>query len=212
LVQEQERRWIARELHDETGQSITSLLVGLKMIEDTRRIKDARTQANRLRQITVQTLDDLGRLARGLHPSILDDLGLVVALNRYAADYAYSYGIAVDIRTRGLDSNRLPSSTETALYRILQETLTNIARHAAAKNVRITLERQPKGVLLVVVDDGCGFDVETKLRTSAISNHLGLYGMRERAALLGGSIIIKSKKGKGTAISVRIPLQENNSG
>jgi signal transduction histidine kinase len=210
LAQEQERRWIARELHDETGQSITSLLVGLKMIEDARKIKDARVQANRLRRITAQTLDDLGRLARGLHPSVLDDLGLVVAITRYAADYGDSYNIAVEVRTEGLDSCRLPPPVETALYRIVQEALTNIARHAGAKNVSIILYRRPSDIQAVVEDDGCGFDVETKLRTSASSNHLGLYGMRERAALLGGYITIKSRQGKGTTISVHIPLQERD--
>src|SRR5919108_453284 len=137
-AQEEERRRIARELHDETGQSLTSLLVGLRLIGDTRTLKKAKTQVNQLRDITVLILDNLRRLARGLHPSILDDLGLVVALTRYATDYAQSYGITANVYTEGLDSGRLPSSVETALYRIMQEALTNIVRHAAAKTVRIT--------------------------------------------------------------------------
>ena len=209
-AQEEERRRIARELHDETGQSLTSLLVGLRLIGDTRTLKKAKGQVNRLRHITVQVLDNLRRLARGLHPSILDDLGLVVALTRYATDYAESHGIAVNVRTEGLDSGRLPSSVETALYRIMQEALTNIARHAAAKTVRIALTRQALRVYLIVKDDGCGFDVATTFRTSATSGHLGLYGMRERAMLLGGSVTVESKRGKGTTVSVQIPLRGAN--
>jgi signal transduction histidine kinase len=208
FAQEDERRRIARELHDETGQSLTSLLVGLRLIGDTRTLKKAKTQVNQLRHITVQILDNLRRLARGLHPSILDDLGLVAALTRYATDYAQSYGITVNVHTERFDSRRLPSSVETASYRIMQEALTNIARHAAAKTVRIALERQPMGVHMVVEDDGCGFDVETMLRTPTASGHLGLYGMCERATLLGGSLTIESKRGKGTIVSVQLPLED----
>jgi len=206
-VQEDERRRIARELHDETSQSLTSLLVGLRLIRDMRTLKQAKAQAGQLRRITVQILDDLRRLARGLHPNILDDLGLVIALTRYASDYAQSHGITVNVHTEGLDAGRLPSPVETALYRIMQEALTNIARHAAAKTVRIALKRQPLAVQMVIEDDGCGFDVETTLRTSTASGHLGLYGMRERAMLLGGSVTIESNRGKGTAISVHIPFE-----
>jgi PAS domain S-box-containing protein len=206
-AQEEEQRRIARELHDETGQSLTSLLVGLRLLGDSRTLKNAKAQANQLRHITVQILDNLRRLARGLHPSILDDLGLVVALTRYATDYAQSYGITMNIQAEGLGSSRLPSPVETALYRIMQEALTNIARHAAAKTVRIALKRQPLAVHMIVEDDGCGFDVETTLRTSNTSGHLGLYGMRERAMFLGGSVTIESTRGKGTTVSVRIPLE-----
>ncbi|MGH8071818.1 MAG: PAS domain S-box protein [Candidatus Entotheonellia bacterium] len=207
-AQEEERRRIARELHDETGQSLTSLLIGLRLIGDTRTLKKAKTQVNQLRHITVQILDNLRRLARGLHPSILDDLGLVVALTRYATDYAQSYGITVNVHTEGLHSSRLPSPVETALYRIMQEALTNIARHAGAKTISIALKRPPSGVHMIVEDDGCGFAVETTLRTAITSGHLGLYGMCERAMFLGGSVTIESKRGKGTAISVQIPLED----
>jgi PAS domain S-box-containing protein len=206
-AQEEERRRIARELHDETGQSLTSLLLGLRLIGETRTLKKAETQVNQLRHITVQILDNLRRLARGLHPSILDDLGLGLALTRYATDYAKSHGITVSFEAEGLDSNRLPSPVETALYRIVQEALTNVARHASAKTVRIAITRQPLGVQMIVEDDGCGFDVETTLRTSNTSGHLGLYGMRERAMLLGGSVTVESGRGKGTTVSVRIPLE-----
>jgi PAS domain S-box-containing protein len=205
-AQEEERRRIARELHDETGQSLTFLLVGLRLIEDTRTLRQAKTQVGQLRDLTVQILDNLRRLARGLHPSVLDDLGLVVALTRYATDYAQSHGVTMNVHTEGLDSGRLPPPVEMALYRITQEALTNVARHAAAKTVRIALTRRPSEVWMVVEDDGCGFDVEITFRTSATSGHLGLYGMRERATLLGGSVALESAQGEGTVVSVQIPL------
>ncbi len=205
-AQEEERRWIAQELHDETGQSLTFLLLGLRMIENARWLKKAKAQAKQLHQITTRILTNLGHMARGLHPAVLDDLGLVVALNRHASDYVQSRGIAVDVHTQGLDSSRLPSPIEIALYRIVQEALTNIAKHAHAKRVSIVLTRNPSGIQAIIEDDGCGFDVETTLRTAAISGHLGLYGMRERAALLGGSVTIEAKEGKGTTVSVHLPL------
>ncbi|MCI0447745.1 PAS domain S-box protein, partial [bacterium] len=118
--QEEDRRWIARELHDETGQSLSALLVGLRMIEESRTLKKAKLEASRLRSITAQTLDDVGRLAKGLRPIILDDLGLMVALKRHAADFARSFNISIEFKSRGLDSGRLPLAAETALFRIAQ--------------------------------------------------------------------------------------------
>lgn len=205
-AQEAERRRIARELHDETGQLLTSLLVGLRLLRNAQLLKEAKAQAKYLAQITRQILDNLQRLARGLHPSILDDLGLVAGLTRYCADYAKGSGIAVHMQTEGLDSSRLPFPVETALYRIVQEALTNIAKHAAAKTVSITLRRQPSEIQATVHDDGCGFDVETTLHISTAAGHLGLYGMRERATLLGGCVTIESSAGRGTVVSVHLPL------
>jgi PAS domain S-box-containing protein len=206
-AQEEERRRIARELHDEAGQSLTSLLVGLRLIEDAHTIRQARAQANRLRHITMQTLEDTGRLARGLHPSILDDHGLGVALNRYASDFTQSCGIAVNVDSPPADATRLPAPVETMLYRIAQEALTNVAKHAEAKAVTIRLERLYSEVRLTIADDGCGFEVEQTLRAFTTSNHLGLYGMSERAALLRGCIAIKSKQEEGTTVLVRIPCE-----
>lgn len=205
-AQEQERRWLARELHDETGQSLTSLLVGLRMIVDARNLRTAREQADRLRQITAQTLHNIGRLARGLHPSILDDLGLVVAINRYAADYTSSYGIATEIISEELEQTELPAPIEITLYRIFQEALTNVAKHAQAQKVSIRLICQNNTVMLAVNDDGLGFDIEAVRRTSTGSLHLGLYSMQERAGLLGGHLTIASSSSTGTTITAVIPL------
>jgi signal transduction histidine kinase len=206
--QEEERRRIARDLHDEAGQALTSLLVRLRLLKDARTLKTVRAQIDQLCQITAQTLDSLGRLVQGLHPTILDDLGLAAALTQYTTDYAQSYGITMEVIIRGLDSGPLRPPVEMALYRIVQEALTNIAKHAAAKIVRIVLERQPWEVHLIIADDGCSFNVETARQASPTLNHLGLKGMSERAALLGGSMTIESKPGAGTIIAVHIPLED----
>src|SRR5580658_281767 len=127
-AQEEERRRIARELHDEAGQLLTALLVGLRTLEDARKLAHVKVQGQRLREITAQAIDEVGRLARGLHPTVLDDHGLGVALTRYTAEYGKSHNIAVNLTLDALDSINLPSAVQIALYRILQEALTNVAR------------------------------------------------------------------------------------
>ena len=136
-AQEEERRRIARELHDEAGQLLTSLLVGLRTLEDSRKLADVKAQGLRLRKITAQAIDEVGRLARGLHPTVLDDHGLGVALSRYVTEYTKTHKIAVDLKLDELDSRNLPSAVQIGLYRILQEALTNVARHSGAKTVSI---------------------------------------------------------------------------
>jgi PAS domain S-box-containing protein len=211
-AQEAEQRRIARELHDETGQSLTSLLVGLRTLEDAPTLAAAHEQAGELRRLTVRTLDEVRRLARGLRPGALDELGLVAALEHHAAEYGQARGITVHLETRGLDGQRLPAPVEAALYRIVQEALTNAAEHGHAKTVSLVLGRHAGGVQVIVADDGCGFDVETTLRQPEAGAHLGLHGMRERAALLGGSVTIESTPGEGTTIYARVPAMERQDG
>jgi PAS domain S-box-containing protein len=201
-AQEEERRRIARELHDEAGQLLTSLLVGLRTLEDSRDIADAKAKGHRLREITAQAIDEVGRLARGLHPTVLDDHGLGVALSRYVTEYAKTHSIAVDLDLNDLDSSDLSPAVQIGLYRILQEALTNAARHSGAKAVGIVFVRSATALQVAVTDNGCGFD--TKAATVS-SNRLGLQGMRERAAMLGGTVSFTSK-GAGTRILVQIPL------
>ncbi len=205
-AQEEERGRIARELHDETGQSLTALLIGLRTVEDAQTIEEARAQAHELRQIAAMTLDEVGRLAWGLRPRVLDDLGLAAALERYGAEFAAYRGIKVNVHTKGLDTSRLPFPVETALYRIAQEALTNTAKHAKAETAGILVEHHTTFVQMMVEDDGCGFDLDATLKATGASKHLGLHGMHERAALLKGTIRIESRPGKGTLIDVRIPL------
>jgi PAS domain S-box-containing protein len=205
-AQEEERRRIARELHDEAGQLLTALLVGLRTLEDARKLADVKAQGQRLREITAQAMDEVGRLACGLHPTALDDHGLEVALSRYAAEYTKTHKIAVDLTLNELDSSNLPSGVQIALYRILQEALTNVARHSGAKAVSIRFARLAEGVEVAVVDDGCGFDA----KAVAVSSHrLGIQSMRERAAMLGGTISFIPQR-KGTKILVQVPLADQD--
>jgi PAS domain S-box-containing protein len=201
-AQEEERRRIARELHDEAGQLLTSLLVGLGTLEYSRNIADAKAQGHRLREITSKALDEIGRLARGLHPAVLYDHGLGVALSRYVTEYAKTHNIAVDLKLDGLDSCNLQPEVQIRLYRILQEALTNVARHAEAKAVSIVFARSAKALQVAVIDNGRGFDAKA---VAVSSSRLGMQGMRERAAMLGGTVSITSK-GTGTRILVQIPL------
>jgi PAS domain S-box-containing protein len=211
-AQEEERGRIARELHDETGQSLTALLVGLRTLEAAQSLEAAKEWAKSLRTVASLTLHEVGRLAWGLRPSVLDDLGLLATLERYATEYADSYAINVDLKTKGFGSARLPFSIETTLYRIMQEALTNIAKHAAASNVAIMVEQDSEFVKMIVKDDGQGFDVKKTLRTPGSSKGLGLYGMHERAILLNGSLTVESAPTQGTTIFVRIPLPEVTNG
>jgi len=202
LAQEEERRRIARELHDEAGQLLTSLLVGLRTLEDARKLADVKAQGQRLREIAAQAIDEVGRLARGLHPTVLDDHGLGVALSRYVAEYTKTHNIAVDLKLNELDLSTLPSAVQIGLYRILQEALTNAARHSGAKAVSIRFARLATALEVTVVDNGCGFDA----KAVAVSSHrLGIQSMRERAAMLGGTLSFTSQ-GKGTKILVQLPL------
>jgi len=206
-AQEEERRRIARGLHDEAGQMLTALLVGLRTLEDARKLADVKVQGQRLREITAQAIDEIGRLARGLHPTVLDDHGLGVALSRYAAEYTKTHRIAVDLTPNELDSSDLPSEVQIALYRILQEALTNVARHSGAKAVSIRFARMPEAIEVAVIDDGCGFDA----KAVAVSSHrLGIHSMRERAAMLGGTVSFVSQR-KGTKILVQVPLSRYDS-
>jgi signal transduction histidine kinase len=152
------------------------------------------------------------RFAWGLRPSALDELGLVAALEHYAAECAQSHAIAVDVQAKGLESGRLPAPVETALYRIVQEALTNAAKHAKAQTVSVVVQRHGPRVQAIVTDDGWGFDVEAALRAPSTWAHLGLHGMRERAALLNGSVTIESTPGEGTTVYVWVPLAEENDG
>jgi signal transduction histidine kinase len=206
-AQEEERRRISRELHDEIGQSLTSLLVGLRAAEDEMGQGGISGRVSDLRKITGNTLQEVQRLARGLRPSVLDDFGLEEAVARYAADFTSTYGIQVDVAQDGGIRDRLPPAVETALYRIVQEALTNVGKYANAATVSILLQRNPDQVQLIVEDDGQGFDTQVILQRPVAGAHLGLHGMRERAALLNGSISIESSTGTGTTIYVNIPLK-----
>ena len=208
-AQEDERKRIARGLHDETGQALTSLMVGLRALEGATCLEEVRDTADQLRATAAQTLGSLHSLALELRPSVLDDLGLVAALKRYVKDYATGFGLDADFEAVGLEEKRLTPQIETTLYRIVQEALTNVARHADASHVSVLLEQRRGSVIAIVEDDGRGFDVESVL-TPGQPTRLGLHGMQERASLVGGKLTVESTPGIGTTIFIEIPLDSKN--
>jgi signal transduction histidine kinase len=205
-AQEEERRRIARELHDEASQALAALLVSLRLMENAPSLEEARAQVARMREVVNQTLDEIRALAWELRPSVLDDLGLVPALTRYIQSCRSRFGMEIDLEVVGLDQVRLPWEVETALYRIAQEALTNAARHAGARHVSVILEQRDNRALLIVEDDGEGFDVAQVWASVQERGRLGLYGMEERAFLVGGRLTVESAPGSGTTVVVEVPL------
>jgi signal transduction histidine kinase len=197
-AQELERKRLARELHDETGQALTSILLGLKPLEVSAD-DDARATAASLRELVVATLQDVRRLAVELRPSALDDFGLAPAVERLVDGLREHSGLTIDFEAR-LGAHRLPPERETALYRVVQEALTNVVKHAGATRVGVVLTRRGDSVAAVVEDDGRGFDPRTPRDGS-----LGIVGMRERAALVGGSLTVESRPGAGTTVAAQVP-------
>ena len=204
-AQEDERKRISRELHDETGQALTALMVGLRAVRDLCPDPEIRARATDLRELAAQTLDEVHNLALELRPSALDDLGLTAALDRYVVDFSKRYQVNVDFAVHGIESSRLPAPIEIALYRIIQESLTNIVRHADATMASVLIEIRDGHVIAIVEDNGRGFDPSAKVGNRA---KLGLYGMQERVKLLGGSFTIESTMGSGTSIFIDFPLNK----
>ena len=202
-AQEEERKRVARELHDETAQSLTSLLVRLRIAERSSSVEEMRSAIAEVRDLTTRTLDEVRNLAVELRPSALDDLGLVPALRWYTKQYADRYDIEVGFDARGLDE-RLPSLVELVFYRVIQEALTNVAKHSEAGHVSILLERSGDTVRASIQDDGRGFDVAATLRSR--ERGLGLFGMHERLTLVGGDFRIESETGRGTRVVAEVPL------
>jgi signal transduction histidine kinase len=208
-AQELERARLARELHDETGQALTSILLGLKHLDDVVETDEAREATASIRELVASTLQDVRRLALELRPSALDDFGLVPAVERLASNLSEQSDLVVDLEAR-LGDRRLPPEAETALYRIVQEGLTNVVKHAAAHRVSITLVRKEAAAVVVIEDDGQGFDPEA-VRAGA----LGFTGMRERVELVGGRLTVETSPGAGTTLVAEVhvapapPLEED---
>jgi len=204
-VQEHERHFIARELHDEAGQALTLLKFGLHHLEYDKGDQAAvATHCHELKQIADNVLENLHRLAVGLRPAALDHLGLVAAMRQYIESMGLQHGLAVQFETVG-KVERLPGEVETAIYRIVQESLTNVVRHAHATRVDILLERRGGQLIVVVEDNGIGFDPQTPM-----GSQLGILGMRERAEMLGGKITVESTQGKGSTILLEVPWQSES--
>jgi signal transduction histidine kinase len=200
-AQENERARLARELHDETGQALTSIILGLKSLDDRVDGEEGRAAVAELRELVVSTLHDVRRLAVELRPAALDDFGLVPAIERLLDTVGEQSGLTVDLQSEFGDL-RLPTDTETTLYRIAQEALTNVLKHAEAKRVTVILSHSDSAVRLVVQDNGRGFDPGT-----ARDGGVGLLGMRERVALVEGRLTVESTEGAGTMLTVEVPTR-----
>lgn len=199
-AQEDERRRIARELHDETSQAITSMIVSIRALAEEH--PAIRAQAADLRVLAAGTLDEIHGLIMELRPRVLDEMGLVPALRQYVNDFGSKHGIHVEFEALGTDL-RLPARVESCLYRVVQEALTNVARHAQAANASVVLDIRPDQVSAIVEDDGAGFDPDRESGPRS----LGLAGMRERVALLEGTLQVESGPDLGTSIFAKVPLK-----
>ncbi len=206
-AQEDERKRIARELHDEMGQALASVLVGLHNVETAPTPEEQEQRMQDLRRVVTNALERVRHLAFDLRPKLLDDLGLVPAIKRYAAKYQERFGIETSVHALALDGTRLSPELEITVYRVVQEALTNAAKYAHCEHVSIVLQMRRQELSVIIEDDGEGFDAENLLREGKGSTHLGLYGMKERAELVGGTLEIESKKGVGTTVYLRVPLK-----
>jgi PAS domain S-box-containing protein len=204
FVQEDERRRIARDMHDQFGEHLTALSLEIASLKEACGTRPELAEHAATLETIAERLDrDVEQLVWRLRPTALDDLGLRAALTNYVQEWSARHGVSAEVHTSGLLDDRLASEVETALYRIAQEALNNVAKHARAQRVELLLERRPDCVLLIVEDDGVGFDGS---KPAAGRHGFGLVGMRERAALVGASLDIETTPGQGTTILVRMAM------
>jgi signal transduction histidine kinase len=204
FVQEDERRRIARDMHDQFGEHLTALSLRIALLKQLcAQQGDLAAHAVALEAIAERLDHDVDQLVWQLRPTALDDLGLRAALANYIQEWSRRSNIAAELHTSGLLHDRLAPEVETALYRIAQEALNNAAKHSRARRVEVLLERRSDCVLLIVEDDGVGFELPG---TDSSRQGFGLVGMQERAALVGASLEIESTPGKGTTVLVRMAV------
>ena len=210
-VQEEERRSLSRELHDEVGQALTAIkmdvtvarrgLDGLQATESRARIVSWLEDARSIAENTLQSVRDLSQL---LHPSMLDDFGLPEALRSYLRTFSKRTGISAQFIQHGKEQ-RLPQAAEVCVYRIVQEALTNVARHSGARNAIVTLSQTDSGIEMTIDDDGSGIDQHVSRFGATSTRGLGVIGMRERVQALGGTFALESRRDGGTRVAVQLP-------
>ncbi len=205
-AQEEERRRIARELHDQMGQNLTALNVGLKSLLDGQSRSGLGSRVQHLQELATQTARDLHRVAVELRPAALDDLGLVKAIRALIETWSTRYRIDVDFEAGQYKAAGISSEIETILYRIIQEALNNVAKHSGATRVALVLRRTEEQVQAIIEDDGRGFDARVTSQSGNGSGRLGLLGIRERLGLVGGDFKIESAPESGATLFVRIPI------
>jgi signal transduction histidine kinase len=212
-TQEAERGRVALDLHDHITQLLCAVLVRSQTLADQLPASEGplKREALKLRELLGQTADEVERISRNLRPGALEQLGLDIVLRDTSVEFAKRTGVAVNLTCVSL-TVRLPGDIELALYRILQEALQNVAAHAHARHVQVSLRKQDGFVQLVIHDDGISFRSEPHPASQKKRGRLGLISMRERAAYVGGSLSVKSAPGKGTTITVQIPLGKIRAG
>jgi signal transduction histidine kinase len=205
-AQEEERRRIARELHDQMGQNLTALNVGLKSLLDRQSRSVLGSRVQRLQELATQTARDLHRVAVELRPAALDDLGLVKAIRALIETWSTRYRIDVDFEAGQYKAVGISSEIETSLYRVIQEALNNVAKHSGATRVALVLRRTEEQVQAIIEDDGRGFDALVPSQSGNGSGRLGLLGIRERLGIVGGDLKIESAPKRGATLFLRIPI------
>ena len=210
VAEEEERRRLARELHDEVGQHLTALGLEVQSLADNAGGNLAIVERAKLLRDMVNALGRaLHSVAVSLRPKVLDDFGLDAALTAYAEEWSHRTGIRVDVHASH-GSERLPMAVESAIYRVVQEALTNVARHSGARHAGVVVERRDGSIVAIIEDSGRGFDPAELLTNPNGRGRLGLLGVRERASLLGGSMDIETSPGGGTTLFVRIPIADSS--
>jgi signal transduction histidine kinase len=204
VAQESERRRISRELHDKVGQDLAALILGLKEMRKSAKRGATSDALGRLERIAEVVGQDVHNLAADLRPSALDDFGVARALGNYVEDWASRAGVSVDFHASGLDGVRFPTEVETTAYRVVQEALANVAKHARARHVSVLLEHQDGDLIAIVEDDGAGFEFDGQMKGH--NRGLGLGVIKERAGLVDGTVEIETAAGQGTTVFLRIPL------
>lgn len=204
-AQERERKLISRDLHDGIGQSLFGILLETDIIKSVLKDeKEFHSHLGKLQKMVTQTIEDVRNLSSELRPSTLDDHGLIITLKNFILDLGTRFGFQINFTYKG-SKERLPSSIETALYRIAQEALINVAKYAGAERIDVVIERLDEKISLSITDFGKGFELNPSNRRG-----VGIYSMKERTLILGGEFNIVSEIGKGTQIQVTIPVNKGD--
>ena len=206
-AQEEERKKISRELHDEIAQTLTGINIRLASLktEATVNTKGLQKKISSTQRLVEKSVDIVHRFARELRPTVLDDLGLIPALHSFMKSFTKRTGVRASLTTFAVKIEQLDAAKRTVLFRVAQEALTNVARHAHASRVEVSIQKLPGCICMKIKDDGKSFNVERALHANG-GKHLGLLGMRERLEMVGGKFVVESSPAKGTTIQAQIPL------
>lgn len=208
-AREAERSSLARDLHDELGQHLTTMLVNLRSLQNDSESDGTRQRVKDLLHMTAECLKEIRKISSGLRVSVLEDFGLQIAIERLCEDFALTHGVTPELRVGLADGRRYGPEVETASYRIVQESLTNIARHANPTNVQVSINDIGRELHVSIRDDGEGLEGAATITAKGHTPSLGVRSMRERVELLDGFFRISSEAGEGTLVEARIPIHES---